>query len=209
MTCPCCTSRPSPPKITSVIFDIGNVLAPFDYRRAYERFAALAPAGSPPLDHAALAALQAEVESGRITHEEFIRRARPLFSFTGSDEEFIAIWEDIFDGNPPLHSLVAELAKRGVPLYLLSNIGYIHRKYLFRKFPAFAHFRDGIYSYEVGLLKPAPRIFRLAVERLGVSPEHTLYVDDLPANCEAAAREGFATLCYDHRNHADAERKII
>jgi len=208
MTCSCCTSHPIPPKITSIIFDIGNVLTPFDYNRAYDRFAALAPTDSLQLDHAALAALQAEVESGRITCEEFICRVRPLFSFTGSNEEFISIWEDIFDGNPPLHAFVAELAARGVPLYHLSTIGCIHRKYLFRKFPAFTHFRDGIYSYEVGLLKPDPRIFRLAIERFGVSPERTLYIDDIPANCEAGAREGFITLCYDHRDHTTMEKKM-
>jgi len=35
-----------------------------------------------------------------------------------------------------------------------------------------------IYSHEVGLRKPDPRIFRLACERLGLKPSEVIFVDD-------------------------------
>lgn len=40
------------------------------------------------------------------------------------------------------------------------------------------YFDDVIFSYEAGLSKPDIRIYQLACERLGVKPEHALFVGD-------------------------------
>ncbi|WP_130799117.1 HAD family hydrolase [Streptomyces otsuchiensis] len=50
---------------------------------------------------------------------------------------------------------------------------------------------DLVYSHEVGITKPDPRIYRLSCDRLGVSPEETVFVDDTPACVEAASALGF------------------
>ncbi len=43
------------------------------------------------------------------------------------------------------------------------------------------------------IAKPDPRIYRLALERLGHAAADTLFVDDLPANIEGAAILGLRT----------------
>src|SRR5260221_3124754 len=45
-----------------------------------------------------------------------------------------------------------------------------------------------VYSHEVGMSKPDPRIYALVCERLGVLPEETVFVDDY-APIVTAARE--------------------
>jgi epoxide hydrolase-like predicted phosphatase len=47
-----------------------------------------------------------------------------------------------------------------------------------------------VYSHEVGLAKPDPRIYRLVCERLQVAPDETILVDDVPANVDSAHRLG-------------------
>jgi epoxide hydrolase-like predicted phosphatase len=47
-----------------------------------------------------------------------------------------------------------------------------------------------IYSAEVKLVKPDPRIYQLALERLGVKPEEAVFVDDVLVNVEAARALG-------------------
>jgi len=47
-----------------------------------------------------------------------------------------------------------------------------------------------VISSEVGIMKPAPRIFQLAVERLGVQPGEAVFVDDVLENVEAARKVG-------------------
>ena len=52
------------------------------------------------------------------------------------------------------------------------------------------HFEDAfdamIISAEVGLAKPDPRIFQLALERLGVEADQAIFVDDFERNVEGA-----------------------
>ena len=51
-------------------------------------------------------------------------------------------------------------------------------------------FDELIISAEVGLIKPDPRIFRLALEKLGVLPEESVFLDDMLVNVEAARSVG-------------------
>ena len=47
-----------------------------------------------------------------------------------------------------------------------------------------------VISAEVGLAKPDPRIYQLALERLGVAPQDAVFIDDASENVEAAAALG-------------------
>jgi putative hydrolase of the HAD superfamily len=54
-------------------------------------------------------------------------------------------------------------------------------------------------SHQVGMRKPDPRIFRLALEQLGgVAPERTVFLDDFPGNLAAAKALGMRTILVDH-----------
>jgi putative hydrolase of the HAD superfamily len=48
-------------------------------------------------------------------------------------------------------------------------------------------------SAGLGVRKPDPRIFQLAMERYGADPEHTFFVDDSAENVEGAAEIGIYT----------------
>ncbi len=51
-----------------------------------------------------------------------------------------------------------------------------------------------VLSFEVGALKPAPAIFRAALERLDTSPSDTWFIDDQASYCDGARRLGMRTL---------------
>jgi putative hydrolase of the HAD superfamily len=52
-------------------------------------------------------------------------------------------------------------------------------------------------SSEVGVRKPDPAIFRIALERLEVAPERALFLDDHEGNVRAAARLGIRSIRVD------------
>jgi epoxide hydrolase-like predicted phosphatase len=56
-------------------------------------------------------------------------------------------------------------------------------------------------SAEVGVMKPDPRIYYVALERLGVSPPQAIFVDDFSENVEAARQLGMQGVHF-----ADPER---
>jgi len=193
-------------KITAAIFDIGNVLLPFDYMKAANRLILENQPVTPP-DRAEVVAAKELLELGRIDRSDFLRRVRPLFNHAGREEDFLAIWEDIFVPNTPMHELVEELSA-SMPLYLLSNISDIHRESIHRDYPIFSYFQSGIYSYEVGLLKPDPAIFELTAKSLNVTPGSTLFIDDMADNIAAAEAAGFCCVHYSHTEHEKAMEKI-
>ncbi len=63
-----------------------------------------------------------------------------------------------------------------------------------------------IYSHEVGLMKPDPRIFALACERLGLQPNEIIFVDD-HADVYASAVE-MGIHCFEFKDNAQIIAEI-
>jgi len=51
-----------------------------------------------------------------------------------------------------------------------------------------------VYSHEVGLAKPDPRVYRLTEQRLGVQPEEVVFVDNVMTNVDAARELGWTAV---------------
>jgi len=187
--------------ITAIVFDIGNVLLKFDYTLAADRLKQKNSLTQLP-DRDEVVEIKNLYESGRLTREEFLARVRPLFADLGTDEEFMAIWADIFEVNEPMVEFVQQVAGR-VPIYLLSNIGCIHLEHIRRQYAFFQQFDGGVFSYQVTCAKPEPEIYVRATESLRLEPSTTLFIDDLPENIEEATRQGWRGLRYQFQKHAD------
>jgi HAD superfamily hydrolase (TIGR01509 family) len=66
-------------------------------------------------------------------------------------------------------------------------------------------FDDVIFSAQVGMAKPDVRIYRLAVERLGVQPQEAVFLDDVGENTVGACRAGLHAICVQNGEQAIAE----
>jgi len=185
--------------IRSFIFDIGNVLIPFDFNRALRRIATQSPLPLTEFPPEAKQLAQT-YESGQIDRAEFLRQAFALLEYRGTEADFVAAWEDIFVENFAMTRLVSRLRER-YPLYLLSNTNDIHANYFEAKYPVFQSFTDAVYSHRAGCIKPGREIFEIAIRQFDVEPGETVYIDDLPANIAAARDLGFLAFEYDHTQH--------
>jgi len=79
---------------------------------------------------------------------------------------------------------------------LLSNAWDDLRQTLHTRWGIDGLFDELIISAEVKLVKPDPRIFHLAVDRLGVQPGETVFIDDIAENIDAARKEGLIAIHY-------------
>lgn len=71
-------------------------------------------------------------------------------------------------------------------------------------------FDELIISAEVKMVKPDPRIFRLAADRLGVQPGEIVFIDDIADNIEAARKEGWIAILYqDTQKTIDVLNKYL
>ena len=59
-----------------------------------------------------------------------------------------------------------------------------------------------VISSEVGILKPDPRIYRIALERLGLAAPEAVFIDDTPPNVEAARALGMHGIVFEDADRA-------
>lgn len=90
------------------------------------------------------------------------------------------------------------LRRRGLRTGLLTNNAKEFEEFWRPLLPLDELFDDVVDSSEVGLRKPNPAIYRLALERLGVAPEEAAFVDDAPGNVAGAEAVGIASVLVGH-----------
>ena len=185
-------------RIEAVVFDLGNVLLPFNWDLAIDRFCARVGCSRRELDdYIVTTPFVHQLETGALGKDQFFCRLARDFRFTGTYEEFAEIWSDIFTSSAPMLALAAALKGR-LPRFILSNTNPIHIEFVFQRFPAIRDFDGHILSHEVGLLKPDPRIYEVTTRRFGLKPAQTVFIDDILANAEGARAAGWQAI--HHQN---------
>ena len=94
-----------------------------------------------------------------------------------------------------------KLMQRGVLTAILSNMGDNVLASLEREFDWIHRFDVLIWSYQWHMAKPAPAIYRLCLDKLGVRPEEALFLDDKLVNVEAAQALGMKALQFTTIDH--------
>jgi len=140
-----------------------------------------------------------EFECGRVDEREFERRFAAML---GVDEEGLV--ERLFAGSAPdARMLGAVKAARdaGIRTGLISNSWGVDR------YPRqlMDELFDGVViSGVVGIRKPAPEIYAMGAQAVGLAPDECVFVDDLGFNLKPAKELGMATVL-----HTDAEQTIV
>ena len=194
-------------KIEAAIFDIGNVLVPFDWQLAEQQIR-LRIGNDTKEARDAFGLLQERFEIGQVSAGVFLQSAIRILDFRGRSDEFAAIWNSIFSPNEDLEESIVRL-KESLPLYLLSNTSELHLNYLKERFDIFRYFADGVYSFRAKCAKPDAKIFEMAAKQFGVAPARAIFVDDLAPNVESAAACGIHAIQYDWRRHAEFTESVL
>lgn len=83
-------------------------------------------------------------------------------------------------------------------LYFLSNMPIPYARSLERRHGFIADFDGGVFSGDVGLIKPQPEIYQLLTDRHALEPARTVFIDDMAVNVDAARRLGWQAIhCTD------------
>lgn len=89
-----------------------------------------------------------------------------------------------------------KLLRRDYKTGLLSNIISGGLETIFNTEELEQHFELRVASEDVGMAKPDPQIFELVCEKLGVTPEESVMIDDIPRYIEAAKAVGMKGIVY-------------
>lgn len=185
-------------KIRNIIFDFGCVLVDLDKHRCIDAFRNIgAEAVARYVDECRQEDLFHDLEVGNTGIREFceaVRHKSPECKAT--DEEICEAWNALLTGIPRqrIEDLIS--LKDCYRLMLLSNTNPVHwSKAVTEYFPHGGlgiedYFEKTYLSYEMHMLKPDHRIFKTVLADAGITASETLFIDDSPANCKAAAELG-------------------
>jgi glucose-1-phosphatase len=177
--------------VKAVIFDLGQVTIAFDVRRGYQAlqpYCRRSPEEIPKLIRAA--GIVDPFECGQISPQDFVRRFCDAVGIELDYDRFCELWSTIFLPGSPLPEPLLEGLRRRYRLLALSNTNTIHFEALLRDYPILRHFDGFVLSYEVGVMKPDPRIYQAAIERAGCRAEECFFADDMAEYVEGARRVG-------------------
>lgn len=200
--------------IKNIVFDFGCVLVDLDRHKCIEALNAIgAHKISCYVDECKQADMFLDLELGKISVEEFcdeIRRRAP--GCEASNEEIRYAWGELLQQIPVRRMRAVERLHKTHKVYMLSNSNSVHwDKAVEHFFPLSGHgpeyyFDKTFISYNMGMVKPDPRIFETLLQETGAVAEETLFVDDSLANCKAAEAFGIRTL---HVTHGDEWLDIL
>jgi len=95
-----------------------------------------------------------------------------------------------FEPCEPMIELVHDLRSEGIKVSVLTNNIREFRPLWWSMIDFPSIFDDVVDSHEVGLRKPNPAIYELALQRLNTKPQNTAFLDDAVSNVKAANMVG-------------------
>ncbi len=185
-------------KISTLLFDLGNVIIDIDIEGAISRLKSLLRKDA---DQAIIEKTLIDYECGKISTEIFINNI-----LRQSDRKYQAIdvidaWNSMLIGVPRYRLTMLEMLRPKYNVYLLSNTNALHLEWVHRhvqrahKVSNFedSYFDQAFYSHLIGDRKPNASIFNHVTEEAFLTPDRTLFLDDLEDNIKTAAKLGFHT----------------
>lgn len=184
--------------IDAIVFDIGGVLIEWDPRHLYRRLFT---------DLSEMERFLAEVCTleWHAAHDRgvgYAENAAPLLARHPEHADAIRAWgerTEEMEGGEIAGSvdLLRRLIAAGRRVYALTNMEADTYPRRVQRYRFLRWFAGTVVSYQEGVVKPDPEIFRRLLDRFGLRAQTTLLIDDSARNVEVAAGLGFQTIRFE------------
>ncbi|HOK98925.1 MAG: HAD family phosphatase [Bacteroidales bacterium] len=186
--------------LDNLLLDLGGVLVSIDFTRMANAFEKLGISKFHEMySHQQQIELFDRFDRGQVSEDNFRTALLNLCSCRHiTAEQFDQAWNQIIVDVPDaVLNCLRHLAQQ-FNLFVLSNTNSIHIRFLYRYLFEVkgvhnfeAYFKKVYYSYQMGYRKPEVAIFEQVLVDAKIDPQRTLFIDDTPANIEAAKLLGF------------------
>ncbi|MGB8318886.1 MAG: HAD family phosphatase [Ignavibacteriaceae bacterium] len=179
-------------RISVIVFDLGNVLLPFNYHIMLEKLDKI----EKNLGQKFLKFYQDNYnihrafEKGELSEEEFINIMLESLDNKLDGETFCNYYSKIFTENREVTALLPGL-KKNYMLVLLSNTNSIHKEYGWKDFYFIKYFDKLILSHEVKAYKPGEQIYKAVEDFTQKPPGEHIFIDDVQEYSDAAKKLGW------------------
>jgi 2-haloacid dehalogenase len=174
------------------VFDLGNVLIPWDRRWLFAKLIADPAEVDHFCDHVLTMAENARLDAGLPLADLVAELSARHAAHRDVIEAFGARWDETI--GPAIEGSVAilrSLLDAGHRCYALSNWNAETFASIEDRYPFLAWFDGLVISGREGVIKPDPAIYRLLCDRHDVAPHDAIFIDDSVTNVTAALELGF------------------
>lgn len=179
--------------IETVIFDIGNVLYRWDIKNLYAKLIEDPEELDWFVSHVVTPEWHFQHDAGRPLAPMLAELSARFPQHRDLIQAYVPRWLETIPGPVPGSlEIVEALAARDAPLYAITNFGVEFWNMFRPHAPVLDHFRDILVSGAEKLLKPDPAIYNRAIDRFGIDPTRSLFIDDRLENVEGARACGLA-----------------
>ncbi len=184
--------------IRNLLFDLGNVIIDIDIPGTHDRIQALLQPGS---DLSSIEKGLLDYECGKISTDIFINSILRHAHRDVQALDVIEAWNSMLIGIPSYRLVMLETLRSKYNVYLLSNTNALHLEWVHHYVNKYFGVRDfekqffdeTFYSHLIGDRKPNPSIFKYVQQEGLITPDVTLFMDDMADNLSAASMSGFRT----------------
>ena len=194
--------------IKNIVFDMGNVVIRFDPAAFIDRFGVSAEERELLLREVFRSPEWVMMDRGTLTDEQCADILCPRMPehLREIARKLIAFWDRPILETEGICPLIEELKGLGYGIYLLSNASCRQPDY-WQRVPASRFFDGTLISYSVKLVKPMPEIYEKFFETFSLKREECFFIDDSPANVEAALYVGMPATVF-HNDTARLRREL-
>lgn len=175
-----------------MVFDLGGVLIDWDPRYLYRRIFDSEEEMEHFLGEICTPKWNRELDRGRTFRDSVALLCSENPGWEREISAYHERWDEML-GEPfrDTVGILERLHAAGIPLYALTNWSAETFHFARERYEFLGLFDDIIVSGEEGVIKPDPAIYRLLLERAGIAPERSVFVDDREENVRAAEELGF------------------
>lgn len=178
--------------VDTVVFDIGNVLIDWEPRYLYRKVFDSEKEMEDFLGNVATMDWHLEQDRGRSIREGNAVLTSRHPEYAREVEAFYGRWGEMFGGEiQGSVEVLRELRERGYAVYALTNYSAETFPHARRQYGFLEWFDEIVVSGEEGMVKPDREIYDLLIERTGLAPADSVFVDDRAENVRAAEKLGF------------------
>ena len=166
--------------VQTCIFDLGNVLLFFSHDLMVQNMATVGSTSEHVVREFLFnGGFQEAFESGELTEQQFHAEFESWCGTSVALDDLRLAVGDIFELNVPMIPLLEQLRSVGVRLVLLSNTCVTHLEFVRSCWNVLDLFDAITTSWEVGALKPDPRIYESALAQANCDAADCFFTDDI------------------------------
>lgn len=197
-------------EITTIIFDIGNVLANFGWEPYFRSFGFSQEVLDKLQKATVSSAAWCEYDRGVMTDDEIERAFVKNDPSIKKEIHFVTrSFSGMVTKMPETIPWLHDLKQKGYHLYYLSNFSRKAHVECREALDFLPLMDGGILSYQDKVIKPDTAIYELLLNRYRLKAEHCVFIDDTPKNLKTAEKLGIKTVLFQNRKQVLHDLELL